>query len=401
MFSNRIDLFHLLGFRVSLDLSWFIIAILVVWSLATGYFPWVVPNLETATYWWMGVVGAIGLFASIVVHEFAHALVARRYDLPIAGITLFVFGGIAEMEEEPQTPGAEFWMAIAGPIASLLIAAFFYGLLSLGPQDAMSTPLGAVAAYLALINLIIAVFNMIPAFPLDGGRVLRAALWWWKGDIRWATKIASGLGSILALVLIGIGILNAVGGAFLAGLWQIVLGFFLYGAAGASRGTLELRQALRDLRVSKLMTKEPIVVGPDDSVEDFVENYVYRHHRKFFPVGSGGKALGTIHLSDVTNLERREWANKHVRDLMKPVAPDLVVHPNEPVFQAFKKMQGGQKRLLVMQGEQLVGVITASDIMKYVGIRMQLGEAGETRLAERLPGDAKAQVKQDVKAVSR
>lgn len=223
MFTRRIDLFNLLGFRVSLDASWFLLAFLIVWTLASGYFPQMLPGENVQTYLWMGIAGAIGLFVSIVLHEFAHAIVARRYDLPIAGITLFIFGGIAEMADEPKSPGVEFQVAIAGPIASFAIAAVCYAAgTALTGQDVEQ--IAAVVQYLALINLALAIFNLLPAFPLDGGRMLRAALWHWQGSLRKATRTASYTGIAVAVMIMALGVLNIIAGAFIAGLWQMLIG---------------------------------------------------------------------------------------------------------------------------------------------------------------------------------
>ena len=192
MFGARITLFRLLGFEVRLDASWLILAVLLTWSLARGYFPAYYPGLAAQTYWWMGVVGALGLFASIVLHELAHSVVARRYGLPMRGITLFIFGGVAEMDDHPPTAKSEGMMAIVGPIASYALALVFYLLHLAGSGGGLPEALTGVLGYLAFINLVLATFNLVPGFPLDGGRVLRSILWAWKGDLRWATRTASG-----------------------------------------------------------------------------------------------------------------------------------------------------------------------------------------------------------------
>jgi Zn-dependent protease len=193
MFGKRITLFKLFGFEVRVDLSWLIIAFLIVWSLAQGFFPYQHKGLSSTTYLWMGIVGALGLFASIVFHELWHSLIARRVGLHMKGITLFVFGGVAEMDEEPPNAKAEFLMAIAGPLSSIVLGFIFYVFYS--TFKGLPVPVEGVVRYLALINWILAGFNLLPAYPLDGGRVLRSALWFWKGDLRWATRIASQSGS--------------------------------------------------------------------------------------------------------------------------------------------------------------------------------------------------------------
>src|SRR5208282_1157904 len=216
---HRFTLFSLFGFKVRVDISLLFLALLVTWSLASAVFPPQLPGLDRATYWWMGVAGTIGLFFSLIFHELSHSLVARRYGLPIRGITLFIFGGVAEMSDEPPSAKAEFWMALAGPAASILLALLAWALSSLGAAAGLPEPVTAVVAYLALINAILAVFNLVPAYPLDGGRVLRAALWWRKGDIVAATRSAARAGGAFALLLMGLGVLQVVTGNFVGGIW--------------------------------------------------------------------------------------------------------------------------------------------------------------------------------------
>ena len=195
MFGKRITIFKLLGFEVRIDASWLIIASLVVWTLATGYFPFQTPGLPGGTYWWMAIAGAVGLFASIIIHEFAHSVIARREGIPMKGITLFIFGGVAEMKDEPPSAGTEFRMAIAGPIMSVFVGTCCYAIYLLGTQRGLPAASLAVFSYLAFINIALAVFNMLPAFPLDGGRVLRAYLWNRSHNLRRATRFVSRLGA--------------------------------------------------------------------------------------------------------------------------------------------------------------------------------------------------------------
>lgn len=373
MFSRRIHLFTLQGFRVGLDLSWFLLAILLVWSLSAGYFPSAVPGLGGSTYFWMGVVGALGLFASIVFHEFAHAMVARRFDLPIGGITLFIFGGIAEMEEEPPTPKSEFLMAIAGPIASLLLGGVFYMLSGLLSGNAR---LAAVVGYLGIINIVLAVFNMLPAFPLDGGRVLRSSLWWFNNDLRKSTRIAALFGTILGAALMVLGVINIVSGAFVAGMWQLLIGFFIQSAAGASRSQIEMREGLKNIRVRDVMNKDAVAVPPHISVATLVEDYVYRYYHKFYPViGEGDRVLGCVRLAGVREVPRDRWSQVRVADIMEPVSNTNVLSPAESAVEALKRMhKGGVSRFLVLQNDRLMGILTMRDVLNALAVRLDLGE---------------------------
>src|SRR4030067_3422695 len=210
MFGKRVTLFKLLGFQVRIDLSWLILVVLLTWSLAHGYFPFQYKNLPNAIYWWMGAAGTVGLFVSIIFHELCHSLVARRFGLPMRGITLFIFGGVAEMDEEPPSAKAEFLMAVAGPISSVLLGGIFYAMYLFTYKTGWPILVFAVLNYLAILNWLLAGFNLLPAYPLDGGRVLRSALWEWKKNIRWATRIASQIGAGFGIALIVFGVLNIV-----------------------------------------------------------------------------------------------------------------------------------------------------------------------------------------------
>lgn len=378
MFTNQIPLFKLFGIRVGLDLSWFLLAILLVWSLAAGYFPLTLPGYETATYVWMGIVGAIGLFASIIFHEYAHALVARRYDLPIRQITLFIFGGVAQMEDEPKTAAAEFWMAIAGPIASFVLAAVMFVLLAgFDPQN--PTPLAAVVGYLSFINLVLAIFNMVPAFPLDGGRILRAGVWHFTGDFQKATRIAATTGAILAFVLIGLGVLNIVGGNFVGGVWLMLIGFFVYSAAGASRAHAELRGSLHGVPVRQIMRTDIISVPADTPVQKLVEDYFYRYYFKVFPVVDGnGRPVGMVGLKDVGKADRQDWPATRTADIMQPLDDDNTTSAEASAYKVLQRMQRqGNSRILVTDGATLNGIVTLRDVMSFLAIRGELEPHGE------------------------
>lgn len=231
MFAYRLPLFQLFGLKVRLHPSWLVLAGLVLWSLGVGYFPYVAPDQAPLAHWLMAVAGLLGLAASVVAHEMAHALVGRRMGIPIAGITLFALGGVAELEAEPSEPGGEALMALAGPLFSVAAAGFFYGLIELVGDEGASSPTIIVLDYLGFINLLLAGFNMLPAFPMDGGRVLRAALWAWRGDVLWATRWAALGAAILGLGLMAMGLWQMMDGALAAGLWWVLVGLFVRVAA--------------------------------------------------------------------------------------------------------------------------------------------------------------------------
>jgi Zn-dependent protease len=369
MFGHRIKLFNLFGFPVRVDVSWLFIAVLISWSLAEGVFPHYAEGLSTTTYWAMGIGGALLLFASIVLHELGHALVARRNGLPMKGITLFIFGGVGEMTEEPETPGAEFSMAIVGPIISIALGGLFY-LATLAPW---SKPVSSVFGYLAAINLVLAGFNLVPAFPLDGGRVLRSALWAWKGKLRWATGVASQVGSAFGIALMVLAVMNLLSGMLVGAIWWFILGMFVRGAAKMSYQQVVWRQLLSDTKVGKLMHDEPHTVPPDITIEEFVDEYLYRYHHKMFPVTCDGELLGCISTAEIKELSREEWPSHTVGDLLQGCTDETCVSRDADATAALKVMHNtGRSRLLVVDGDALAGVITLKDLSTYISRRTEL-----------------------------
>ncbi len=386
MFRNSITLFRLFGFRIGIDASWLLLAILIVWSLAVGYFPWAVPGQSARTYWVMGVAGLIGLAFSIIVHELAHALVARRYHMPIRGITLFIFGGVAEMEDEPTSARAEFWMALAGPAMSFLVAVIFWLAASAfaGPappagEAAAPTPAVAVLAYLAFINGILALFNLVPAFPLDGGRILRAALWGWRGDILWATRIAAGAGSLFGFVLIALGLFTAINGNVIGGVWWFVIGLFVRAAAAGHLQHQTNRSVLAGVPVSRFMRRDLVTVPPDLPLDRLVRDYALRHYYKEFPVTQDGKLVGCAGLAAIKALGEADLSRQTVGSIMQACDDDNTVSPDADSARALEQMQRtGKTRLLVVRDGELVGVLALRDLLNFLAIRTDLEDLPPT-----------------------
>ena len=373
MLGKPLTLFKLLGFKVQVDWSWLFLALLVTWSLAKGYFPVMYKDLPPVVYWAMGVTGAIGLFASLILHELSHSVVARRYGIPIKGITLFIFGGVAQMDEEPPSAKAELLMAIAGPIASILLAFGFYVLSVLGQAQGLPDTMLGVFGYLAFINGLLGVFNLVPAFPLDGGRVFRAALWHWKNDLRWATQFASRVGSGFGFLLIVLGVVNFMAGQIVGGMWLCLLGLFLRTAASGSYYQLLTRRAFEGEPIKRFMTTRLVTVSPDLSVKDFVENYVYRFLHDLFPVKTDSRILGCVSTQQVRSLPQEEWAQRTVRDLLTPCSDQNTIDAETDAVKALSVMnRTGNSRLMVMQDGQLVGIVALKDILKFLSLKIDL-----------------------------
>jgi Zn-dependent protease/predicted transcriptional regulator len=373
MFGRRITLFKLLGFEVRVDASWLILAILIVWTLAFGYFPFAFRGFSAATYWWMAVISAAGLFASIVVHEFSHSLVARHYGLPMKGITLFIFGGVAEMGDEPPNAKTEFLMAIAGPITSIVLGCVFFAAFRVSATSA-PRPVAGVLGYLAVINWILAVFNLIPAFPLDGGRVLRSVIWYRNGDIRSATRIAAKVGAGFGIFLMVLGVWRLFVGNFIGAMWWFLIGLFLRGAAQSSYQQMMIRSALEGEPVRRFMHTHPVAIPSNASVQDLVNDYIYRYHDKEFPVVAGEDHLaGCVTTSEVKSVPRDEWNRHSVQEIAQPCTPDNTITPDADAVQALSKMsKTGFSRLMVVDGDHLVAVVALKDLLSFLAAKFDL-----------------------------
>jgi Zn-dependent protease/predicted transcriptional regulator len=371
---RQFRLFSLFGFEVKLDLSWLLLALLISWSLGAGMFPAEFPGLSSRTYAWMGVIGALGVFFSIVFHEFSHSLVARHYGMQIKGITLFVFGGIAEMEGEPPSPKSEFLMAVAGPLASFLLAFVFSRIEAIALLHEWPTPVVGVSNALAYINTVVAIFNLVPAFPLDGGRMLRAALWHIRKDLRAATRISSQMGSVFGLVLIFLGVFAFIQGNIIGGMWWFLIGIFLRGAAQSSYQHLVLHDTLHEQPVSRFMRRNPETVPPSVTVRSFVEDYVYQHHFKMFPVVEKSELLGSVSINDIGKIPREEWDSVTVRDVMKPRSDDNTISADMETEKLLTSMMhpGRQSRYMVVDDGQLVGVIALKDVLELIALKMEI-----------------------------
>jgi Zn-dependent protease/predicted transcriptional regulator len=373
MFGKRIALFKLFGFSVRVDASWFVIFALITWTLSSEVFRYRYPGLWAAIYWIMGISGALALFASVIVHELFHSLVARRHGLPMQGITLFVFGGVAEMDDEPPSAKAEFLMAIAGPLASILTGLVFWVVFRRVAR-LWPVPVVGVLEYLYWINWILAAFNLIPAFPLDGGRVLRSALWAWKGDMPRATRIASSIGSGFGVLLVAYGLLRLFLGDFVGAIWWFLIGMFLRGASQASYRQVLMRTVLAGEPVERLMKTNPVTVPPSLPVVKLVEDYIYKHHHKMFPVVTDSNdILGCVTTNEIKNLPREEWGQHSVSEITRPCTEENTIAPEIDALRALLQMtRTGASRLMIVKGNRLLGIISLKDLLGFFSTKLNL-----------------------------
>lgn len=366
------------GIPIGLSTSWFLIFALVTWSLAVGYLPGAYPNLSTPTYWIIGVITSLLFFGSVLLHELGHAYLAQRNRIPVHSITLFIFGGIAQIEGEPKTPGQEFRIAIAGPLVSLALAGIFRVLYLFDQPIAF---LAAPSEWLARINLMLALFNMIPGFPLDGGRVFRAIVWYYT-DFSRANRIATRVGKVVAVVFIGIGVFTMFTGNFFDGLWLVFIGWFLNNAASANYVQSSVHHVLQGVPVGEVMARNWVTVEALTPVSKLVEEYVLRDGpRHYFVTRSGygyedepGKLYGLITTHDITRLPRAQWSMTPVERIMIPWEKLIVTQPQIALKEAMRQMEDAHiNQLPVVQSGGLVGVLTREGILSFIRRRAELG----------------------------
>lgn len=353
----------LIGIPVRVHYSWLVVFGLITWSLSTFYFPQAAPDLPAASYWIKGILAALLLFGSVGFHEFAHSLVARKYGMSIESITLFIFGGVAQMRGEPPHPKAEFRIAVAGPLSSFLLSAVFF-FLSLNTIGGAK----AIFAYVARINLIIGIFNLIPGFPMDGGRVLRSMIWEKKKDLFYATRKAAGIGQNIAIFFIFFGIFSIFAG-MPGGLWFMLIGWFLFTAAQASYQQAGLQQILTGVRVRNIMTKDIVTLSPSMTLANVVDDYFLKYGYGGFPVVENGTLSGILTLKEVKNTPREDWGTVKVSDILPFHDKKWEISPDEEVLKALELMMKADKgRIIVTEKGIIVGLITRNGIARYLQV---------------------------------
>lgn len=371
--TRSIPLGRILGIPLGLDYSWFLIFALVTWSLAGSYFPDQFPGWSSGLYWAIGLATSLLFFASVLLHELGHSVIAIRNGIPVRSITLFIFGGVAQIGREPGSPGVEFRVAIAGPIVSFVLAGLFYALGWLGGNFA---PLAALATYLAYINGSLGLFNLIPGFPLDGGRVFRAILWRVTHSFRRATEIAGAVGNLFAWLFIFWGVWQMFGGNFFGGLWIAFIGWFLQNAATASVQQMTLTRLLAGHTVGEIMTRDCTTLTPEVTLEELVHDHILTTGRRCFPVARAGRVEGLLTLHHVKKIPRDRWATTTVEQAMTPLAQLRIAHSSDGLWDAMQEMTAdGVNQLPVIDtaNGELAGVLARDNVLTFVRTLAEVG----------------------------
>lgn len=366
------------GIEIGFHYNWLLIFFLVAWSLAMSYFPQAYPGWTRLVYWTTGVIASLLLFVSVLLHELAHSFVAQARGLPVRSITLFIFGGVSNIVREAEKPKTEFAMAVVGPLTSLVIAGVFYGIFLIVPNKL--GPLAALLSYLALINASLAIFNLIPGFPLDGGRVLRSILWGATGNLVKATNIAGRVGLVFGWGLIAFGLGSMFGISlfgirlgFLGGLWMAFIGWFLSSAAESSRQETTVQEYLKGFKVKDVMATNPQTISPAATVMEVVQGIFNQYHRRAVPVARDGKLIGIVTLTNIRGLPQERWANTPVESIMTR-APLQCVSPEDDLAKAMAMIaEQDVNQVLVCTDSGLVGIISRADIIRHLQFTQELG----------------------------
>ncbi|HVM58041.1 MAG TPA: site-2 protease family protein [Gaiellaceae bacterium] len=362
--NSSITLGRIAGVRIGVNWSWLVVFALIVWTLASAVFPAADPHLSKATYIAMALVAAFLFFSSLLLHELGHAVQARRDGMEIEGITLWLFGGIARFKGMFPSAGAELRIALAGPLVSALLGGVFVGIAVAG---GLGSAVDGVAAWLGYINLILLAFNLLPALPLDGGRVLRALLWRARGDFSWATRIASDVARGFGYLLIALGIVLFITQGVWGGVWLAFVGWFLLQAAAAEGRYARMRAALGNLSVRDVMVRDPATVSADSTIAEFMDGVVHAHRYTTYPVVDGRRVLGLVPFAAAARVPRADWERKRVRDCMLPFDAVPHVRENESLVDALGELSAEPpNRALVLEGDTVVGLLSISDVGRLV-----------------------------------
>jgi Zn-dependent protease/CBS domain-containing protein len=371
MMRQTIPLGRVLGIPIGLDYSWFLIFALLTWTLAVGYYPAEFRSWPVAQYWVVGALTAVMMFASVLLHELGHSVVAIRYKIPVRSITLFIFGGVAQIGAEPPSASAEFWIALAGPAVSFGLAVFF-GLLQ--PLSGAFAPLLALVTYLAYINGTLALFNLIPGFPLDGGRVFRAIVWGVTHNLRRATLIAANVGRVVAFLFIIVGVWQILSGDFGNGLWIAFIGWFLENAASAQVHEQATHDLLAGSKVAEVMSRSYSDIPADATLQYLVDEHILGAGRRSFMVTRDGEPVGLLTVHNVKEVPQAEWPVTSAAQVMIPMSQVKRVPPDAEVWTALEEMdRDGVNQLPVMVEGCCYGMLSREDVISYMRTRRELG----------------------------
>jgi Zn-dependent protease len=360
------------GIQIEVNISWLVIFGLVTFMLATNYFPHNYPEWNPVLRWSLGSIIALMLFVSVLLHELSHSLVSISLGIQVKKISLFIFGGMAEMEREPDEPNKELKIAVAGPAMSVFLFVFLILLANViaffGAPEIIIVPL----SYISNVNLILAIFNMVPAFPMDGGRVLRALIWHYSGNLQKATRIASSLGGMFGYFLIFTGIFWMLTGNLINGIWFAFIGWFINQASQVSYQQTVFSNIFNKISVREFMTSQVIVVDYHISVQELVDNYFYQYKFTSFPVKKDEDVIGIINLDQAKNVPKESWNQTTVGGITISLTDNLIVSPNDTVSTAMTKLFSNNiGRVLVMEKATLIGIVSRTDILNYIRIHDQ------------------------------
>lgn len=364
---------RLFGIELGVNYSWFIIFFLITASLALQYFPGNYPRWPGWAYWPVGAVASLLFFASVVAHELAHSVISQRQGIPVREITLFIFGGVSHITQEAVRPRDELVMALAGPLSSLGLAFLSLLIALMAAPLGLPQVVGAVAAYLALVNTLLALFNLIPGFPLDGGRVLRAAIWGLGGDFRRATRIASWSGRGIAYLFIVVGILAVFVGFWVNGLWLMLIGWFLESAASGSYQQMVLRELLTGYTARDLMSQDYAWVSPELPLGSLVREHILRTSRRSFLVGDNQTLLGIVTLHNVKAIPQERWEVTTVSEAMTPREKLHTASPQDTALAILERMDMADiNQMPVVSGGVVVGMVARDSLLRLIRTRSDL-----------------------------
>jgi Zn-dependent protease/CBS domain-containing protein len=382
-------LIRIAGIDIGIHYSWAVIFVMLLLTLSLNYFPQASPDHSKTSYWVAGFLAAVLLFISVLIHELAHSLVAKARGIPVHSITLFILGGVSNLEEEPKKPDIEFIMAVVGPAASLILAVLFWlvflflqphwtpaDLIKFSGWMPQASLFGAGLLYLALINVSLAVFNILPGFPLDGGRVLRAIIWGATRNLVRATNIAATVGRLVGWGFIALGVIWIFGGNLITGIWFGIIGWFLSSAADSTRQEVTIRQKLSGIKVKDVMQQNQEMISPNTSVDELVRGIFNRQYNRAVPVCEGNQTIGIVTIGDIKKVPQDKWSLTTVQEIMTR-QPLYTIGPEDDLSQAMALLgQHDLNQLLVISGGQCIGLLSRAEIIRYLQLSQELKTKG-------------------------